>query len=294
MPVAAFPAATVILARERAASGPGTDYDVFLIERPAGASFMAGAHVFPGGRLDARDADPRVIACCDGVDEWPARMADDPAFSLQHGVAAIRELFEEACVLLARPVSSEPRDGATTATQLTRASAFEAARRALHAGQLGLADLCVERGWRLTLDWLQPLSRWITPEGERRRFDTAFFVARLPRGQEAAVDGAEAVSGTWLCPAEAVERHMAGRMALAPPTLRTLYDLSRESSLDAALVAAKARAHFPVLPKLHEEGGRKWLLLPGDPLYPAASEASMPAPTRFRLEDRRWVAGPQG
>jgi 8-oxo-dGTP pyrophosphatase MutT (NUDIX family) len=278
----AFPAATVVLLRDGASNAQALE--VFLVERPATAAFMARAHVFPGGRVDPGDRDERLLAVADGVASLaPGPAGDDPGVLAPHGIAAVRELFEEAGVLLAR-CRGTPGGGSPAPAELA------SARAALRSGASDFATLCLERGWRPALDRLAPLAHWVTPVPERRRFDTRFFVAALPSGQEAAADGVEAVSGRWVTPHLACAHYDAGVLSLAPPTVRTLDDLSARSSVADAIAWARARPHVRVMPHPVHRDGRLWLVLPGDPLYPDHEGPGLRPPTRYVEVAGRWRA----
>jgi 8-oxo-dGTP pyrophosphatase MutT (NUDIX family) len=260
------PAASVILLRRRDPGG----YEVFLVRRRRGASFMASAFVFPGGGADATDGgDPRVTAA--------------------------RELFEEAGVLL----TGAPIDDATRArwrhdvlaAARAGADAATAATAALHAAVTGPGA-----GWATAA--LAPWAHWITPSVEPRRFDTRFFVAELPPGQEPSFDDHETVDQVWVAPAEALVR--AGELALPPPQLRTFWELARLPGVDDVLAEAGRRAGelAPILPRGVSDDGRLTLLLPWDPDYHQRGQgdaASWSAPprwatgrSRFTLVDRTW------
>lgn len=242
MPAELRPAATVLLLRDTP-SGP----EVWMMERSRRVGFMGAAWVFPGGRVDAKDA------------ELPATAGPDDGIARAFRVAAARELEEEANVRL--------------------------------GGAEGYA-----------LEALVPWAHWITPEIEPRRFDTWFFAAALPAGAEARIDGQEAVAGEWFRPTEALARHEAGRLPLAPPTMRTLAELQPYGSV-AEILAARRRV-VPICPKfavvrdgalvtwgaVPEPGSEDtvWVLLPGDAEYP--SDAPVEPPTRFPFELGRWWA----
>ncbi len=152
------------------------------------------------------------------------------------------------------------------------------------------------------LDALVPWAHWITPEIEPRRYDTWFFAAMLPEGAEARIDGQEAVAGAWFRPADALARHDDGKLPLAPPTLRTLAELTAYTSASAVLSAG--RRVVPICPRFavvrdgvlvtwgaNPEPGRDdtvWVLLPGDPEYPA--DEPVEHPTRFPFALGRWWA----
>jgi 8-oxo-dGTP pyrophosphatase MutT (NUDIX family) len=250
---------------------------------------MAGAYVFPGGRVDAADRSTDET-WCDGLDRARAAWPDlEPAEAVAYHVAALRELFEEAGVLLARDRTGRmvaEGDDAITA-RLT------ASRAAIHSGETDLGAVMRAEGLRLVLDALQPLAHWVTPVFEAKRFDARFFVARVPDGQSARHDAAETIGSAWMTAAGALERCRRGEIALPPPTWSTLADLARFGSLDAVLASTPDRAIFRREPRYVEDDGVPMLVLPGDPLYPAPEAERITvvhAETRFLLEDQRWRA----
>jgi 8-oxo-dGTP pyrophosphatase MutT (NUDIX family) len=264
------PASTVVLLR------PASPIDVFLVRRSDSIAFMGGAHVFPGGRVDAADHVEAAAAIADGVDAVAARMTDVPVGDAvaQH-IAALRELFEEAGVLLAHPV---------TAASLSR---LEEHRRALLAGDTSFLDIVRNEGLRLALDELAYFAHWVTPEIETRRFDTRFFVARAPDGQTPVHDDGETSHSEWLNPAEAIARCRRQEISLPPPTWTTLSMLTQFESVDAVLAWARSKKIPRVQPRFEKRGDQTLLFYPGDPMYPAV-EGFESADTRFVLENRRW------
>jgi len=266
----ARPASTVVLLRS------GSPIDVFLVRRSDSIAFMGGAHVFPGGRVDAIDRLDDAAAIVDGVDALAARMNDIPAADAvaQH-VAAVRELFEEAGVLLARPL---------TEASIRR---LDARRRALLAGETSLPEIARAEGLRLALDELAYFAHWVTPEIEIKRFDTRFFVARAPEGQTPIHDAGETSHSEWVDPAEAIERCRRQEISLPPPTWTTLSMLTRFESVDAVLAWARTKKIPRVQPRFEKRGDQTLLFYPGDPMYPAV-EGFESADTRFVLENRRW------
>jgi 8-oxo-dGTP pyrophosphatase MutT (NUDIX family) len=272
LPTTPRDAATVVVLRGEP-EGPS----VFLVRRHAKSGFMAGAYVFPGGTLEGEDLalldGPRVVGLT--VDDAAARLGEpeDPRRALALHVAAIRETFEEAGVLLA--------DAAGTL------DAIEAARRRRLAGA-PFADV-LPVGARLRADALVPWARWVTPTVERRRYDARFFLTRAPDGQRAAHDRVETSAGAWMRPAEAIARFDAGELQLPPPTLRTLEELVEVQSVEAAFDRARARVPRPVQPHFLDDGGTPTLALPGDPAHPVA-EPRIFGPSRFVRVDGRFVS----
>jgi 8-oxo-dGTP pyrophosphatase MutT (NUDIX family) len=206
-------------------------------------------------------------------------------------VAALRELFEETGLLLADTVT-DVREGEEVLRAGPGRSADE--RRQLLDGLASFASTCERRRWRIRLDRLVPFVRWITPESERRRFDTVFFACEAdltPLDAHAgATHAGEMSDHAWLAPADAVARFDRGEMALAPPTLRTLEDLAPLDSLEDALAWVRTVPRAVIAPRLVEDGPNRWLVLPGDDLYPAGESAGTPmaGPTRFVFDNGRW------
>ena len=135
------------------------------------------------------------------------------------------------------------------------------------------------------LDGMRVWAHWITPEIEPRRFDTWFFVARLPAGQTAVADGKEASQGGWFRPAQAAELSAKGELPLSPPTLRTLLELTPYGT--AAEILSVRRHTPPICPRfLHDEDGTLYILLPGDPMHPSADRVD--PPHRYAFNAGRW------
>ncbi|MFB6397962.1 NUDIX hydrolase [Polymorphospora sp. 2-325] len=238
-PVPPRVAATVVLLRPADAG----DFEAYVIRRLAAMAF-GGMHAFPGGGVDPTDSEGQLDWAGPDTGEWGRRLglSDGPAQAVV--CAAVREVFEEAGVLLAGP-------GGDTVVGDVSGDDWEAARRALVARELGFADLLRERRLTLRSDLLVPWSRWITPEFEPRRFDTYFFVALLPRGQRTRDVSGEADHTMWIKPAEAVARAEAGGFAMLPPTLVTLREVAACADIPAVLAAAADRdAGRIIMPKL--------------------------------------------
>lgn len=229
------PASTVVLLRPPAR--PGTP-EVLLLQRNRTAGFVPGAWVFPGGRVDDADAD-------DALWRNASPPAEPPA---PYWTAAVRELFEETGVLLAR------REGAYAPD----ASDPQVAewREALLADRATLRD--VLEALALTLD-VAPLvfcAHWVTPVAEHRRYDTRFFLAPLPAGREVRPDPREMRDAVWLSARDALERHRAGDLPMVFPTVRTLESLLPFDTAEAALEAFRGRSVPRVLPRLvRTQGG---------------------------------------
>ncbi|MBC5786071.1 MBL fold metallo-hydrolase [Ramlibacter sp. USB13] len=207
-PAVPRPAATVLLLRD----GP-QGVEVLMTRRSATASFAPGAYVFPGGGIDAADADAHALA---------ARRPGQDAQRLTQAIAAIRESFEELGVLLARHADGRPADASDVATM---------DRHAPFAPQVR------ERGLVLAADQVFLLAHWITDRDLPRRFDVPFLVARMPANQSPVADEAEQFEPVWVRPADALARHKAGQFFIIFPTIRTLERLEKFASVDAVLAA---------------------------------------------------------
>ena len=262
------PAATVMLVRD------GDDgLEVFMLQRTHGAAFARSQYVFPGGKVDDADHGDVFEPICDGLDDGPA----SEQMGMERGglawlVAAIRECFEEAGVLLARPVDSPD---VIRFDEPDVAARFNEARHQVHDGSLSLAELCERERLMLLVDRMHLVDHWITPVGERRRFDTRFFVARAPEAQEPLHDDSETIASLWVRPADALRMWEAGELQMFPPTVVSLQFLEPHRTADAAMSAAAAvGVPRPVLPKLRvdDDGKVAGILRPGDAGYDELAE----------------------
>lgn len=248
-------AATVILLRD---SGAGVE--TLLLRRRRGASFMASAFVFPGGGVDAGE---------------------------QNEVAALRELFEEAGVLIAVDAAGVPATAAQAAALRTRVVAGEPATAVL-----------ADAGLTWATDALHRWSHWITPSVEPKRFSATFWVARLPAGQQPAFDNTETVEQRWTTCADALAQ--VAELRLPPPQIRTLYEMLSFACVAEVETAALQRALAPasILPRAAAHPRGLCLLLPWDPQYHLDGQGDalpmdpLPAwatgPTRFVLDGQTW------
>ncbi|CAB4882767.1 unannotated protein [freshwater metagenome] len=262
-------AATVMLVRDAAEDqGAPKGIEVFMLRRTLQAVFAGGMYVFPGGRLDDVDGGPAMEAMCDGLsDARASELLQIPLGGLAYWVAAIRECFEEAGVLLARSADSGHE---VRFDEAERAQRFTAARHQVHDGALDLIDLCQAEGLRLMTDSISYTAHWVTPIGEPRRFDTRFFLARAPHAQEPLHDDSETIASLWVRPADALARERAGELVMLPPTISCLRFLEPHTSADEALAAAASIGVPPrILPKVKwgEPGTRLEVVLPGEPGY---------------------------
>lgn len=210
----------------------GSSLEVLLVARRAESRAFGGAHVFPGGLVDAADDDPALLAATNPA---PAggKAATEPRPALR--IAAVRELFEEAGVLLAT-VEGQPLRFDDDAIRRR----FGELRQALLAGARSFADIVREERLRLLTDQLLYFSRWITPTQAPRRYDARFFVVPAPAHQAPLHDARETTSAEWWTPADALAGAAGGSVVLTPPTARTLEDLVELASLERVLASAAA------------------------------------------------------
>jgi len=249
-PVPARDAATVVVLRER--RGVPGGMQVYLLRRRAGMAFAAGAHVFPGGAVDPRDADRDIAWAGPSPAWWADVLRSDERTARALVCAAVRETFEESGVLLAGP-----RPDAVVADT----AEWEEDRLALIGRELSFAEFLARRGLVLRTDLLRPWSRWITPRVESRRYDTRFFVAALPPGQRARDVGGEADRVAWMRPADALAAAERGEITLMPPTRRTLAELADYA--EVAKVLAAERTVVTIAPEVvRGEDGVFRLLIP--------------------------------
>ena len=275
------PAATVVVLRD-SPTGP----EVFLVRRHEGMSFMGGAHVFPGGRVDAADRDGSA-AWCDGIDHAARQLESLPSEdAVAYHVAAARELFEEAGVLLARDAAGRFVSLAGFDTH----ERFKQHRTHVHSGTASMRAIVEREGLRLALDSLILFAHWVTPPIDTRQFDTRFFLSRVPPDQTPAHDEAETTDSVWLTPAAAMAQSHSQEIVLPPPTWTTLRELESLATVDAAIAWARARRIVRRQPVLVEEDGRRMLLMPGDPQHPDPGADDAPLETRFVSIDRVWRA----
>jgi 8-oxo-dGTP pyrophosphatase MutT (NUDIX family) len=257
-------AATVMLLRS-STSG----LEVYMLRRQASMAFAPGAFVFPGGSVDARDADEEVAWTGPDAAEWGRIFDAPPALARALVCAAVRETFEESGVLLAG-------ESADAVVADTTSDDWEADRRALLDRSVSLAELLGRRRLVLRADLLRPWSRWITPVIEPRRFDTRFFAAALPAGQRTRDVGGEASEVAWVAPGKALKEGERGEIRLFPPTAVTLSELAACGDLDTVLAGPRQVA--PIIPDVQLREGAVWLTVPGLSQFPITPDGASRRP----------------
>jgi len=271
-PVAARDAATIMLVRD-ALVDDAPALEVCMLQRHLNSDFVGGAYVFPGGKVDDEDRTPAAEeACALRSDAEASAMLGVGSGGLAFWVAALRECFEEAGVLLAyRGDGGAERDTVLEAHDAETRHRLATMRLALNAGEVRFLDACRREGLRLATDRVHYFSHWITPEPAPKRYDTRFFVAAVPAGQVPIHDDYETVDTVWVRPDDALARAKAGEFDLIFPTMKNLEAISRFTTSGELLAAAAAVERVPtVLPRVvaDERGFR--ILLPGDPGYDEA------------------------
>lgn len=239
-PVPPVDASTVLLIRDSA-----DGIEVFMVVRHQKIEFAGGALVFPGGRVDPEDADSRL-------EGHRGMHGTKPGREMALRVAAIRETFEEASVLLARERGGETLIGADR-----HAGLVERYRLPIYHGDITMADLAEKEKLDYACDLLVPFAHWITPESRPKRFDTHFYLAPTPFRVDALHDGTESVESVWITPQAAIASATAGRHSVMFPTRLNLGLLGRARTVDEAMTAAQNKDVVTVLPRSEKvEGGR--------------------------------------
>ena len=265
-------AATVVMLRDTEQG-----LEVFLVKRHGLSEVMGGAYVFPGGKLDGADTQLSVEAHLDQPPVDLHAALGEPAIDLPTAtglyVAALREAFEESRVLFAHGATGVP-----------------SVHAALQHGDTPFNQLLAALSLRLQTRHILPWSRWITPRMpsiSAKRFDTRFFVAAIPSGQEARHDDHETTASVWLHPRAALEQYWSGHIELAPPQIMSLAHLARHTSVRSVLEDARKQPPPCILPESFTEKGERTICYPGDPRHSVTTRA-LPGPTRLTWRNRRF------
>jgi 8-oxo-dGTP pyrophosphatase MutT (NUDIX family) len=258
------PAATVTLVRD----APG-GFEVLMMQRNFKSVFMPGMHVFPGGAVDRHDSSAEIAALCTGLDDVVAsRKLGIERGGLAYWVAAIRESFEEAGILLA----CNDRGDIVTLDDAVRAQRFHAYRSRVEHGEHPLSDMLRNEGLQLPLHHMTYFSHWITPLGAPRRYDTRFFVAAAPEAQQPLHDNRETINHVWVRPAAALDKNKQKQFDMRTPTVHTLRLFAEHDNVVSLIKGLQALGDIPVIEPRIAKSGRR--VLPGDPEYEAAGTAA--------------------
>jgi 8-oxo-dGTP pyrophosphatase MutT (NUDIX family) len=224
-------AASVVLLRDGPGGTGGVGIQAWLLTRVTQMAFAAGMSVFPGGRVD--DTDGGLPFSGAAGTEVAARFGCTEALACALLGAAVRETFEETGVLLSVPGAD-----------------LSELRADVEAGRIAFGDLLREHGLSVDAEGLAPWARWVTPAGEKRRYDTRFFLAALPVGAVAQDVTSESSEAAWVGVGAALEQAQRGERMMLPPTVATLASLVPYPTVAEALAAAGARSLDPVRPQI--------------------------------------------
>ena len=248
------PAATILVCKD----GP-EGIETFMVVRHHKIDFGSGALVFPGGKLAETDHDPEVREFCEG-----SGALDDAALALQ--VAAIREVFEESGILLAREL------GDSRLVPAERLAGLEPYRDSLNTGGVGILEFLKKEELVLACDCLHRFAHWITPPMAPKRFDTHFFIARAPEDHVAAHDGSESVDSTWITPERVIREADEGKWTVMFPTKCNLMLLGQSDTVEDAIAVSRARNIVTVEPWIEQEDDVSYLCIQPEAGYPSSRE----------------------
>lgn len=266
-------AATVLLLRDA-----DQGMEVFMVKRHGLSDVLGGACVFPGGKVDPADATPNTLERLNTPLERLHTALGEPQLDAASAaglfVAACRETFEEAGVLLAESATARHVDVAQT-----------------HVREgLSFSDVLARLELRLDCGNIVPWMRWVTPRVPmmlNKRFDARFFLAAVPHDQQPQHDNHEATEGFWLRPRVALERYWMGEINLAPAQIMSLAALSHLPNVAGALAAAKTRRPLAVQPEVFVHDHARAVAFPGDARHPVV-ERALPGPTCLVFRNERF------
>ncbi len=269
------PAATVMLIDDR------PDLQLFMMERHANTVFAGGMWVFPGGAVDHQDDSDYFEDFASHRDDPEAsRIMGLESGGLAYYMAAIRETFEEAGILLALHSDSE----APLQINETSTDRFQALRDDLNNGDIDLRTILDQEQLLADVGQMHYVARWITPLGSPRRFDARFFIAQIPSNQLPVHDDGELVNSCWMAPEEILVRAADEEddMILMTPTLRMVKCLSDFTS--SAEVIEAVSSNLPDhRARVHRES--REILLPGDTDYESGLDDIESGWVRLRKPD---------
>jgi 8-oxo-dGTP pyrophosphatase MutT (NUDIX family) len=244
------PATTVLLLRPSKKGDADSLLEVFMVVRHHAIDSFSGALVFPGGKLEDADGDPKLKARCGGADKISVE-------ELKFRIAGIREAFEECGVLLAR----KPGQRAVIAAADLK-SIEEKWRTKLVKNEASILDLVEGEDLQLATDLMTPYAHWITPTFVPKRFDTWFFLAEAPEDQIALHDGSESTDSVWIGAQAAIDEAKAGKRTLVHATTKNLELLTEGVTVTGALSQASERKIVTVQPWVEQRDGKKYICLP--------------------------------
>lgn len=249
-------ASAILLLRKVADDQP---VEVFMVRRVIQSDFMPDVYVFPGGSVNADDlTSEQTVDICKEVTSGPFDPDGRTTLGLGVRAAAIRELFEEAGVLLAY------QDTQMLVIDEENRTRFAAYRQAFNERKGSLVEMARAEHLILATERLNYFAHWITPEGLPKRFDTHFFLTTVPEGQQASYDQLETSEGIWIAPGEALARSERNEFPLVFATIHQLRELAAFVSLEEALTSTSSsyvQTHQPVL--VAREDGQSQVHLPG-------------------------------
>ncbi len=249
-PPAPRPATTVLLLRPSKAADAASPLEVFMVVRHHQIDAFSGALVFPGGKLEDADGDPRLRPRCGSAE----KCSDE---ELKFRVAGVREAFEECGILLAR------RRGQRAVVAAADLKGIEERWRArLAKDEATIVDLAEAEDLEIATDLMTPYAHWITPTFAPRRFDTWFFLAEAPEDQVALHDGSESVDSVWIAPQQAIDEAAAGERTLVHATLKNLELLAEGRTVVGAISQATERKIVTVQPWVETRDGKRFLHIP--------------------------------
>ncbi len=264
-PPAPKPSSTVMVVRPLDTADENAGFELFMVRRHSKSRFMPDRYVFPGGRLEENDASPAALARLHGFEpdgetplfrDLPGEGAHAAAVPLTRAqeaglyLAAFRELFEEAGLLLALDqTTGQAPDFQQDEAQAAR---IIAARHEMQAGKLDFITMLEQEKLLLDFNGLIYFSHWITPVSEPYRFDARFFLAQAPLDQLAESDYVETTDGVWITPQSALERLAANDFEMAYPTILHVEWLRQHRSIAAAWAAARLKTVVAAMPNMQE------------------------------------------
>ena len=242
-PVPAKPAATIALLRDSPSK-----MELLLLKRDHNASFVPGAYVFPGGRVDPDDWTKKTLASVNGLTTETAAarlgLAGTSPPAIAYYIAALREAFEETGILVGVGPNAQAPPTAAASVEV------EVLRNGLMEGSVSFNEALKHLSCRIDGSSIEYLAHWITPEREPHRFDTRFFAARVQTDAEPIFDPREMTEARWLSPKEALARNQGGTLPMIFPTIDTLQRLADYTTVGDALRGIGGVSIPTLMPKL--------------------------------------------